>query len=360
MKTGFFFQPITMPGTPMKEGIDQLLDEIEYLDELGASEVWIGEHLTAKWEPYAAGDLIIAQAIPRTKQINLCSGGYIPAFYHPGALAFRIMQLDHMAQGRYMCGIAAGSVNTDFQLLNIDPSKGEHRERQLEAIEILLKLWTEHFDGEWTYEGKYWTINNPVDKLGNGPHIRPYTQPHPRLAIAGISPNSESIALAGKYGAIPMSAFFNERFLKTHWDTYAEAAEAAGHQASRDMWRVGRETFVADTDKEARAYVRNSTMAVNWTESILPVLANFGLTKYLKHDESVPDSDVDVDYLIDHLWLVGSPDTVREKLAAVDDELGGFGTFIPPRYDHRGEREPMWHSHELLINEVVAKLPVRV
>ncbi len=357
MKTGFFFQPAMVPGTPMKQGIDQNLEEIEFLDEIGASEVWLGEHLAVKWEPYPAADLIISQAIARTKNITLCSGGYVAPFYHPAALAFRVMQLDHMAEGRYICGVAAGSVDTDFRLLNIDPKTGEQRERQLEAIEIMIKLWTEHFDGEWTYEGKYWTVNNPVDTLGNGPHIRPFTQPHPRIALAGVSPKSESIALAGKLGAIPLSSFFNQRFLKTHWDTYSEAAGQAGHTVSRDMWRVGRDVFVADSDKEAREFVRQGTMGKMWTDLLLPQLTNFGLLKYLKHDESVADADVDLDYLIDHLFMVGSPETVRSKLVELNEELGGFGTLIPPKYDHLGKKEQMWYSHELLVKEVVPSIP---
>ena len=39
------------------------------------------------------------QAIPRTERITLCAGAYVVPFYHPAALALRIAQLDHMAQG---------------------------------------------------------------------------------------------------------------------------------------------------------------------------------------------------------------------------------------------------------------------
>src|SRR5690606_24933348 len=105
-------------------------------------EAWYGEHLTDAWEPWPAHDLVVAQALQRTSQITLCSGGYVIPYYHPAALAFRVMQLDHMAQGRYICGLAAGISPVDLGLLNLDASSGVHREMFAEAVKILLKLWT--------------------------------------------------------------------------------------------------------------------------------------------------------------------------------------------------------------------------
>lgn len=369
MKVGFFMQPVHPPDTPVREGIAQDLDEVEFLDSLGADEAWFGEHLTAKTEPWPAGDLLIAQAIPRTKHLTLCSGGYIPQFYHPAALAFRIMQLDHMAQGRYICGIAAGTVPGDFALTGVDNLAGSHRERQAEAIEIMKRIWTGHLDGEWEFVGKYWHVRNPGHGLlfgddparcsyGFGPFWKPYQDPHPPIAVAGISPNSPSIEFAGAGGYIPLSVFFNTRFLAGHWDTYAAAAARHGHPADRDIWRVNREIFVADTDTEAREFVRDSLQAEVWRHHYLEFMSTVGWLGYLKHDDSVHDSDITIDYLMDHLWIVGSPDTVRQRLADLHGELGGFGTVLPTKYSHRGKREQMWHSHELLMREVVPKLSV--
>jgi alkanesulfonate monooxygenase SsuD/methylene tetrahydromethanopterin reductase-like flavin-dependent oxidoreductase (luciferase family) len=369
MKVGFFMQPVHPPNTPVFEGIAQDLDEIEFLDSLGVDEAWFGEHLTAKTEPWPAGDLIISQAIPRTKNIKLCSGGYIPQFYHPAALAFRIMQLDHMAQGRYMCGIAAGTVFGDFKLMNVDNLSGQHREMQAEAIEIMKRIWTEHLDGEWEFKGKFWHVRNPGHGVlmgddptrcsyGFGPFWKPYQDPHPPIAIAGISPNSTSIKFAGEGGYIPLSMFFNTRFLKGHWDTYSSAAEESGHKVDRSIWRVNREIFVADTDADAREFVRDSYQAEVWQKHYFEFMGGFGWLDYLKHDDFVHDSDITIDYLMDHLWIVGSPDTVRQRLDDLYGELGGFGTVLPTKYDHMGKQEQMWRSHKLLMEEVMPKLSV--
>jgi alkanesulfonate monooxygenase SsuD/methylene tetrahydromethanopterin reductase-like flavin-dependent oxidoreductase (luciferase family) len=358
-----FLQPNHPPERTTYDAIQQDLQEIDWLDELGYSEVFVGEHLTAPWEPLPACDLVIAQALARTANIRVCSGGYIPAFFHPAALAMRIAQLDHMAQGRYICGIAAGSVPGDFRMLNIDPAAGEHRDRTYEAVNIIKKIWTSHFDGEWTYEGKYWTVNNPA-WIGpdSYPHIRPYQDPHPPIAIAGMSPSSSSLKYAGENGFIPMSVFFNAGVLKSHWDVYSEAAAAAGHAVSRGDWRVNRSIFVAETDEEAREYVRNSYEFTVWRQNYLPAFTPLGWLKHLKHDDSVPDEDVDVEYLLNHLFIVGSPDTVTAKLTALNEEVGEFGVVLGTHFDWGTVEDAYAHSEayrrhlELFAKEVIPRV----
>ncbi len=45
MQFGMFMQPSHPPEVSIYDGIQQDLQIIEWLDELGYSEVWIGEHL---------------------------------------------------------------------------------------------------------------------------------------------------------------------------------------------------------------------------------------------------------------------------------------------------------------------------
>ena len=63
-------------------------------------------------------------------------------------------------------------------------------------------------------------------------------------------------------------------------------------------------------------------------EYFLPLLKEFEFLQYLKHDQSVPDSDVTPGYCARHLWIVGSPSTVTEKIARIHDEVGGFGHLL--------------------------------
>ena len=70
-----------MPSHPPERSIrdGQLWDlhDLDRLDALGFDEAWIGEHFTAAWEPCPAPDLLIAQALLRTKRIRLGPRGAV-------------------------------------------------------------------------------------------------------------------------------------------------------------------------------------------------------------------------------------------------------------------------------------------
>jgi alkanesulfonate monooxygenase SsuD/methylene tetrahydromethanopterin reductase-like flavin-dependent oxidoreductase (luciferase family) len=89
---------------------------------------------------------------------------------------------------------------------------------------------------------------------------------------------------------------------------------------------------------------------------LLPLLNQFGFTSHLKHDQSVPDSAVDAQYMADTAWLVGSPDTVAEKLAAQYETLGGFGTLLLFGFDYMDDPEVWRQSMERMAKEVMPKV----
>lgn len=358
MRFGLFLQSSHPPGRGVGDAIDRMLEQIRWADELGYCEAWLGEHLTAVWEPVPAQDLVIAQALACTRRITLCAGAYVLPFYHPAALAMRISQLDHMARGRFILGIAAGSVPTDLTLLDLDAAAGEHRARMAESLEIMLRIWNEPTT-PWVHEGKFWTVRNPEPLLAYGPHLRPYQSPHPRIALAGLSPNSGTLELAGERGFIPLSLTFNTPYLRGHWSAVERGAAKSGRRCDRDEWRVVRDVFVAESDEAARKWVREGNMGRAWREANFPTLDLFGWRGFLKHDEGVPDSAVDVDYLIEHLFLVGSPETVAERLDRVDRALGGFGTVVLNAYDWGDDAGPYRRSLELFAQEVVPRFEAK-
>jgi alkanesulfonate monooxygenase SsuD/methylene tetrahydromethanopterin reductase-like flavin-dependent oxidoreductase (luciferase family) len=355
MRYGLFLQSSHPPERSLSDAIERVLTQIRWADELGFAEAWLGEHLTAAWEPIAAQDLVIAQALTCTQNIMLCAGAYVLPFYHPAALAMRISQLDHMARGRFIVGIAAGSVPTDLTLLDVDAPAGEHRDRMQESLEIMLRIWNEPFE-PWRFEGKYWTVQNPEPLLGYGPHIRPYQAPHPPIALAGLSPNSPTLEVAGARGFLPLSLTFNTPYLEGHWTAVERGAASTGRRCDRGDWRVVRDVFVAESDDEARKWVREGNMARAWREHNFPSLDLFGWRKYLKHDDRVRDEDLDLDYLIDRLFLVGSPETVASRLLEVDAALGGFGTVVLNAYDWGDDPGPYRNSLELFAREVIPRV----
>ena len=90
-----------------------------------------------------------------------------------------------------------------------------------------------------------------------------------------------------------------------------------------------------------------------WLEQNLPLLKAFDWLQFVKHDPSVADDEVDIDYLIDNLWLVGSPATVAAKIVDTHDVLGGFGTIVVNKYDYGETPEAYHRSLELLADDVM-------
>ena len=71
----------------------------------------------------------------------------------------------------------------------------------------------------------------------------------------------------------------------------------------------------------------------------------------------MPDSAVTVEYLAEHLWLIGSPDTVERKLRDLYEISGGFGTLLVLIYDYMDNQAEWEKSMRLLAKEVMPRFP---
>lgn len=352
MELGLFLMPSHPPERSFKAGQEWDLEVIRTADRLGYSEAWIGEHFTSPWEPNPSPDILIAQALMQTSRIKLAPGAHLLPYHHPAELACRVAFMDHLAQGRYMLGIGASGLPSDWQLFCVDGVKGETRDMTRESLDMMLKIW--ETDGNLELKGKYWDVNVPGPMLGTlRHHIKPFQKPHPPIGIAGFSPNSDTLKLAGERGFIPLSLNLSSAYIASHWDAVVEGAKRTGRNPLRRDWRVVREVFVADTDEEAHRHCERGMMGRMMREYLLPLFNEFQFTKYLKEDETIPDSAVTPEYLAHHGWLVGSPRTVRDQLTKMYREVGGFGSLLLFTFDYADDPKPWFRSMELLAKEVM-------
>src|ERR1700681_987145 len=204
MKLGLFLMTSHPPERGLLAGQQWDLAVLREADRLGYSEAWIGEHFTSRWAPNPAPDLLIAQPLMQTRQIKLAPGAHLLPYHHPAELACRVAYLDHIAKGRFMFGVGASGLPSDWRLFNVDGTGGENRKMTREALDIILKLWESETPFE--YRGEYWTVNR-VDTMLNTLkfHIKPYQKPHPPIGIAGLTPKSDTLEIAGERGFMPMS-----------------------------------------------------------------------------------------------------------------------------------------------------------
>ena len=353
MKLGLFMMPNYPPHRSYADGHAHDLDTLTFADRMGFVEGWVGEHFTAKREPVPCPDILIAQALVQTKTIRLGAGAFLLPYHVPVELASRISYLDHISGGRFMAGIGASGLPTDWELFGIDGQAGQHREMMNESIDLMVKLWTA--TEPFTHQGKYYkgNLTGGLPELGLRYHLSPLTKPHPTLAIAGLNEYSPTLKFAGKRGLIPMSLAWGPDYLRTHWQAYVEGCESVGRTPDRNNWRVGCEVYIADTDAEARRRAVEGDMGTSWRTYLLPMLKEWKMLGACKHDQSVPDSDVTVEYLVDNVWIVGSPKTVTEKLGAMRDRVGAFGCLLQVIYDHLDDFQAYRNSLTALVQEVV-------
>ena len=298
MKFGLFMMPLHHPTENPTLAFQRDLQLIEYVEDLGFEEIWVGEHHTGGWETIPSPDIFISAAAQRTKRIRIGTGVVSLPFQHPFVVAERMAFLDHLTYGRIMLGVGPGVLPSDAKLFGLEAA--QLRPMLNEALEIILKLYQE--PGPVTYEGEYWTLREMALQL------RPYQKPHLPLAVASAG-GSNSLELAGKYGLLILSALFSvgqtSQGLAQAWEKVEESARANGRTARREDWRVASYVYVGDTTQGALEDVRRGSSREE--------------EEYLAHT-GYPWPG--------RIWMVGDPDHVARQIKSLEEEIGGFGGLL--------------------------------
>lgn len=356
MRLGYFTMPLHPPGAHIAETLEADLRQMETLDRLGYREAWIGEHFTTLWENIPAPDQFIAAALSRTRNLIFGTGVTCMPNHNPFMLAHRIAQLDNLARGRFYWGVGSGGFPGDFEVFGVDPSHGAHRGMSREAIELILQIWADPQPGK--YEHPFWNfaIPEPVPEIGLQFHLRPYQQPHPPIGVAGVSPHSDTLVLAGEKGWLPLSInLVPPVTLKSHWAAVASGAAQAGRIPDRAEWRIAREIYVAETTEQARQEVLAGTIGRDFRQYFIPLMTYMQACSLFKTDPELPDSAVTPEYLLDNVWIVGSVADVTEQIRELHREVGGFGVLLA--MGHEWEPEKGWlRSVTALAQEVMPRL----
>ncbi len=258
--------------------------------------------------------------------------------------------LDHLARGRFNWGIGLGGIPTDMALMGLNPAEARHR--AVEALDVVLGLW--QGDSSYSHQGQFFNIKaptfNPVTERGL--HMKPMQLPHPPIAVAATTPQSGSLKVAGARGWSWMSSsLLSSAFLPGHWDAVVEGANSAGVTPNRSDWKIARDIFVGPTPEIARERAR-AVLGRNYNVHQRPSRAGTFQMQIVKHDPSLADDDIDVDYLMEHLWIVGDPQQCADKIRALYETVGGFGTLLSVTAD---SDDPAWDHESLrLLAEDVA------
>ena len=302
------FHPVDEnPGLALRRDFEL----VEWLDQLGYDEAWIGEHHSAGYEIIASPEVFIAAAAERTRHIRLGTGVSSLPYHHPLMLADRINQLDHQTRGRVMFGVGPGALPSDAFMMGIDVQR--QRDMMDEAIGVLVPL----LRGEVVNHKSDW-----FELRDARLQLAPYTRPHIEICVASqISPAGARAAGKHGLGLLSIGATSTGGFnaLALNWQICAEKAAEYGREVKRSAWRLVGPVHVAETREKARANVR------------------FGLEKWLRYFLEVaalplaPPGSVDnaIDALVGSgLAVIGDPDDAIAQLERLETQSGGFGCFL--------------------------------
>ncbi|MEU7817209.1 LLM class flavin-dependent oxidoreductase [Pseudonocardia sp. NPDC049154] len=287
---------------------------MELLDDLGFQEAWIGEHHSAGMETIASPELFIAAAAERTRHLRLGTGVVSLPYHNPLMVADRIVQLDHMTQGRVMFGAGPGLLASDALMLGIDPAV--QRDRMAEALDVILRL----FRGEVVTERTDW-----YELVEARLHLPPYSDPHPEVCVASaVTPSGGR--LAGRYdlGMLCVAAGENAGFdaLDVNWRVANEVATEHGRTMDPSRLRLVVGMHLAETREEARAQARHGLQAqVDYLNNNMPRIF-------------VPDGvDLVEWYAEQGAGVIGTPDDAIARIERLQQKMPGFGALLLNAHD---------------------------
>ncbi|MGI9658204.1 MAG: LLM class flavin-dependent oxidoreductase [Gaiellaceae bacterium] len=334
MKLSTFMMPLHPPGRDYLETLREDREAIVLADKLGFAEAFVGEHVTDLAETVTSCLTFLASLGDATEQIKLGSGTVNMPNGHPAAVAAHVSMVDHLLEGRFLFGISPGGLRSDAEVFgNLD---NDRKAMFNEAIDQVLAIW----EGEAPYnlEGEFWSVTTErtMDiEIGQGAIIKPFQKPHPPIVIASMSPFSSSVTQAGERGWSFISAnFLQPIWAASHWPKFVEGCEAVGRVPDPADWRVAKSLFVADDEATARAYAMDPNGPYgHYYNSLTRKLIGNGRADLFKHDQSMSDDQVTLEYVMDSLIISGTVNSVTEQVLALREQVGEFGTLVYAGHD---------------------------
>jgi alkanesulfonate monooxygenase SsuD/methylene tetrahydromethanopterin reductase-like flavin-dependent oxidoreductase (luciferase family) len=119
------------------------------------------------------------------------------------------------------------------------------------------------------------------------------------------------------------------QWVKSHWPKYVEGCARAGRPADPANWRVAKSIFVARDHATAKAYATDPNGPYHfYYKSLFTKLAKNGRIELFKTHRDQPDHEVTLDSVCEKLVIYGTADEVADKILALREETGDFGTLL--------------------------------
>lgn len=335
MDLGLFMMPLHRPEKAWSQALAEDREAVLLADRLGYTEAWIGEHFSTKAEQIPSPMMFLATLIHGTQNIRLCTGVVNLPHHHPVVVAAEAALFDQLSGGRLMLGIGPGGLGSDGELFG-DKDMAERYGVTMESLEIILRLWQE--DAPIDVEGRHWNIKMEREiwpQAGVGQFPKPLQTPHPPIAMAMVGPGGPTAAYIAERDFIPISAnFVPIENIEGQLRAYREARDRLGRPTDLAVWRVCRNLLVARSDAHAEELLDDPDGTLAFYFRYLRGVRR--IAEIRNQQQTTPEllnAFLGVDQALSDCVIAGSARTVTDRLIALVDRLGPFGTLVGVGHD---------------------------
>ena len=300
------------------DSMQRALEQFEVADQLGFDWVTVAEHHYSPASLTPNPMVMAAAVVERVKRAKIALLGSNIPIQNPVRVAEEFAMLDTLSAGRVIAGMLRGTSN-EYVTYGVNPA--ESRERFVEALELIVRAWTEPQPFGWL--GRYYEYRT----VSIWP--RPVQTPHPPIFMSISSPEAAEFAAARRInGGLAVTTLARAR---DSVRTYREAARRQGWDPEPDQLLYRIAVHVAPTDAEAwedwapiAAAHRPAGALSTANPAVDDAAAGAG---YYGRDAAAQrgrlDAGGEIEQRIDTAQLLaGCPDTVLAQADRIRRELG--------------------------------------
>jgi alkanesulfonate monooxygenase SsuD/methylene tetrahydromethanopterin reductase-like flavin-dependent oxidoreductase (luciferase family) len=215
-----------------------MAERVRLVEALGFDWVSVSEHHYSPHRLTPAPVVSAAHLAAGSQRIKIAVLGPIVSQSNPVQIAENLAMLDNLMPGRLVVGMLRG-ITGEYLTYGLNPA--EARERTSEAMELVLKAWTEPQPFGW--QGRHFQFRT----VSVWP--RPVQQPHPPTYALGTSRESCEFAARHHLGLGVSYAPFDIIAKATRY--YREACGRYGWAPTPDEIVYRANILIAETDAEA-------------------------------------------------------------------------------------------------------------
>jgi alkanesulfonate monooxygenase SsuD/methylene tetrahydromethanopterin reductase-like flavin-dependent oxidoreductase (luciferase family) len=320
MEFGVFHEFPSLDDRPDSDAFAEAFAMVDAAERWGLDVMWLAELHFDPPRSVLSAPMCIASAIAaRTTRIKIGVAVQVLPLGNPLRIAEEAATVDQISRGRLIFGVGRSGVAKTYEAYNVPYA--ESRDRFTETLDIIQQAWT---NASVSHQGKFYRFQD----VSVTP--RPFQRPAPPIRIAATSP--DTFVTIGQQGKPIFLAVRHEdaRDFAPQIDAYRTAWKAAGHPGNGQVY-LRAPGYLAATAAAARAEAEASLMHYYRAQGALLAdsARRAGVDAADRRAQTAARlNTITYEEALRGTVLIGTPDSVAERLRALEADLGLDGILL--------------------------------